>query len=130
VLQAIYLIRYMTMRKRILVLDDDTGVLSAVERVLKANGFATDVYHTVEAFLSGAPLHDASCLVLDINLNGRCGIELKRQLARSGMLLPVIFMTGDDREATRQAALEAGCVAYLRKPFSSSALMNAITKIL
>jgi DNA-binding response OmpR family regulator len=44
--------------------------------------------------------------------------------------LPVIFMTGDDQEATRQAAMEAGCAAYLRKPFSSSALMNAITNIL
>jgi CheY-like chemotaxis protein len=42
--------------------------------------------------------------------------------------LPVIFMTGDDQEATRQAAMDAGCVAYLRKPFSSSALINAITK--
>jgi FixJ family two-component response regulator len=116
------------MHKRILVLDDDASVLGAVERVLKANGFAPEVYDNVERFLNEAPLHDASCLVLDINLNGRCGIELKWQLTHSGVSLPVIFMTGDDKEATRQAALEAGCVAYLRKPFSSSALINAITK--
>jgi FixJ family two-component response regulator len=116
------------MHKRVIVLDDDASVLGAVERVLKANGFAPQVYDTVEEFLRGAPLHDALCIVLDINLNGRCGIELKRQLTRSGVSLPVIFMTGDEKEATRQAALEAGCVAYLRKPFSSSALMNAITK--
>jgi FixJ family two-component response regulator len=116
------------MHKRIIVLDDDASVLGAVERVLRANGFNAEVYNTVETFLRGASLDDASCLVLDINLNGACGIELKRQLTHSGVSLPVIFMTGDDKEVTRQAALEAGCVAYLRKPFSSSALMNAITK--
>jgi FixJ family two-component response regulator len=119
-----------TTQKRITVLDDDGSVLGAVERVLKANGFAAELYDTVEEFLSDAVLGDASCLVLDINLNGRCGIELRRQLTRSGVSLPVIFMTGDDQEATRQAAMEAGCAAYLRKPFSSSALMNAITNIL
>jgi FixJ family two-component response regulator len=118
----------MAKHSRIVVVDDDPSVLCAVERVLKANGFAAEVYDTVEALLSGATLRDASCLVLDINLNGTCGIELKRQLTRSGVSLPVIFMTGDDKEATRQAALEAGCVAYLRKPFSSSALMTAIIK--
>jgi FixJ family two-component response regulator len=67
------------MHKRIIVLDDDTSVLAAVERTLKANGFTPEGYDTVEEFLADAPLHDASCLILDINLNGRCGIELKRQ---------------------------------------------------
>jgi FixJ family two-component response regulator len=119
----------MTMHKRIIVLDDDTSVLAAVERTLKANGFTPEGYDTVEEFLADAPLHDASCLILDINLNGRCGIELKRQLARSGVSLPVIFITGDERDATRQAALEAGCVAFLRKPFSSTALMTVIKQI-
>ena len=50
-------------------------------------------------------------------------------MRRSGVSLPVIFITGADNEATRQAALEAGCVAYLEKPFPSSALIEAIEKI-
>ena len=61
--------------KRILVLDDDTSVLEAVERVLKAQGFDVEVFDTVR-FLGGARLGDASCLVLDINLNGVSGIDL------------------------------------------------------
>jgi FixJ family two-component response regulator len=117
------------MGKRIIGLDDDAAFRAAVERTLKANGFTAEGYDTVEEFLTDAPLHDASCLILDINLNGRCGIELKRQLARSGVSLPVIFITGDERDATRQAALEAGCVAFLRKPFSSTALMTVIKQI-
>jgi len=75
--------------KRISILDNDASILGAVDRVLKANGFATEVYDTVEGFLSDASLHDASCLV---NLNGRCGIELRRQLTQAGVSLPVIFM--------------------------------------
>jgi FixJ family two-component response regulator len=119
----------MTNRKLIVVLDDDAGVLRAVERVLKAHGFHAEVFNTVESFLEGARLTDASCLVLDINLNGACGIELKRQLTRSGVTLPVIFMTGADNQATRQAAMEVGCAAYLRKPFPSSALIDVINQV-
>jgi len=103
-------------------------MLGSVERVLRANGFVAEIYSTVEAFRANAHLDDASCLILDINLNGACGIELKRQLTRSGVSLPVIFMTGDDKEATRQSAIEAGCVAYLRKPFAASALLKAVAR--
>ena len=115
--------------KKIFVLDDDTSVLGAVKRVLKAHGFGVEVFDTVEGFLSGACLGDALCLVLDIDLNGTSGIELKRQLTSAGISVPVIFITGADKEGNRQAALKAGCVAYLEKPFPSSALIEAIEKI-
>jgi FixJ family two-component response regulator len=114
--------------KRIIVLDDDTSVLGAIKRVLLAHGFDVEGFDTVERFLAGARLSRASCLVLDIDLNGTCGMELKRRLTRSGVSLPVIFITGADNEAARQAALEAGCVAFLEKPFLSSALIAAIRK--
>ena len=61
--------------------------------------------------------------------NGESGIERSRKLTRSGVSLPVIFMSGSDYEASREAALQAGCVAYLRKPFPSSALIEAIKQI-
>jgi FixJ family two-component response regulator len=109
----------MANRKRIIVLDDDTSFLGALERVLTAHDFDAEVFDTVESFLGSARIREASCLVWDINLNGTCGIELKRRLTRSGVSLPVIFITGADNEAARKAALEAGCVAYLPKPFSS-----------
>ena len=95
----------------------------------EAHGFDAEVFETVEGFRGGARLGDASCLVLDINLNGESGIELQRQLRASGVSLPVIFMSGSDYEASREAALEAGCVAYLRKPFPSRRLIEAIKQI-
>jgi FixJ family two-component response regulator len=73
-------------------------------------------------------VHTATCLLLDINLSGISGIELQRRLAASGSKCPVIFMTAEDDEATRNQAMDAGCIAYLRKPFARHALLDAIGK--
>src|SRR5688572_736493 len=119
----------MAKTKRIIVLDDDISVLTAVDRVLKMHGFTAEVFREIEAFRKGAHFDGASCLVLDINLNGHCGIELRRQLAREGVSVPVIFITAVDNSATRAAALQAGCVAYLQKPFASRDLIGAIEQV-
>jgi FixJ family two-component response regulator len=113
-------------RKLILVLDDDPSVLRAVERLLKAHGFDAEAFLTIDSFIERAHLRAAICLVLDINLNGSSGIDLKRKLNDARIALPVIFITARDEEVTRRAALSAGCVAYLSKPFSSKDLVEAI----
>jgi FixJ family two-component response regulator len=104
-------------------------MLTAFERVLKLHGFDPEVFDTVEAFRAGACLEKASCLVLDIHLDGHCGIALRKELAGEGLSIPVIFITGVDNNATRQAALQAGCVAYLQKPFPSRDLIDAIEQV-
>ena len=116
----------MTKHRLVLVVDDDPSILGAVARLLKVRGFDTKVFNTVESFLDRANLCDATCLVLDIHLNGMSGIELWRQLMLSGIELPVIFITANDSETTRKAAMEAGCVAYLPKPFPTKLLIDAI----
>ena len=116
----------MVSRKPILVLDDDHSVLKAVERLLKVRGFDVETFPTIEIFTEHGNPRTASCLVLDINLNGSSGIELKRKLNEAGIAPPVIFITGRDEDVTRRAALSAGCVAYLRKPFSSKEFVEAI----
>jgi FixJ family two-component response regulator len=115
-----------TTRKLVLVVDDDPSVLGAVERLLRIHGFETEVFNTVESFLDHANFCGATCLVLDVHLSGMSGIELSRQLMRSGIELPVVFITANDSEATRKAAIETGCVAYLTKPFPTKLLMDAI----
>ena len=70
----------MASRKLIIVRDDDASVLGAVDRVLRAHRFDTQVFDTIEGFLGGARLSEASCLVLDVNVNGASGIELQHQL--------------------------------------------------
>lgn len=113
-------------RRLVIVLDDDPGVLKGIQRLLTACGFDSELYSSVPEFQLRARLHSALCLILDINLNGESGIHVRRQLAVTSPSIPVIFITANDSEGTRRAALEAGCVAYLVKPFSAKALMDAI----
>jgi CheY-like chemotaxis protein len=113
-------------RNLVIVVDDDPSILRAVQRVLQVHGFDTQVFNSVDAFITSAHLGEAVCLVLDVHLQHRSGIELERQLTRSGHSLPVIFITAVESDATRRAAVDAGCVAYLHKPFPSALLIEAV----
>jgi FixJ family two-component response regulator len=119
----------MSIRRQVVaVIDDDPAMRKAIERLLGAKGFDVEAFASAEAFLAGAAASEATCLVLDIHLGGMSGIELRRRLAESGSRLPVVFITALDDEATRKEAMEAGCVAFLRKPFLSHLLIDAIEK--
>jgi FixJ family two-component response regulator len=112
--------------KLVVVVDDDWDVLTSLERLLNVSGFATETYSSGEAFLASTACSRASCLILDIHLGGMSGLELRRHLAASGSELPIIFMTAFNDEAARHAATEAGCIAFLRKPFPAKTLIAAI----
>jgi FixJ family two-component response regulator len=114
--------------KIIFVIDDDPGFRKSVALLLEKLGFKTELYGSAEAFLSSprsAPSRDG-CIVLDIHLKGMSGIELAKRLADGGQALPIIFVTGNDNETVRKAALAQNCVAYLPKPFAAKALSQAI----
>ena len=112
--------------RAVFVLDDDRSVRTGIQRLIRVHGFETKLFDSIEAFDRGADLGDAICLVLDINLDGSSGIELRRRLTASGYSVPVIFITASDEEAIRRDALDAGCIAYLTKPFPAKALIEAI----
>ena len=116
----------MSVLRKVTVIDDDPTMLKAIERLLRVKGFDVETFASAEAFLAGPGT--ASCLVLDIHLGGMSGIELRRRLVASGARPPTIFITAVDDEATHKEAMEAGCVAYLRKPFLASLLIGAIDK--
>jgi FixJ family two-component response regulator len=108
--------------------DDDPGARKAFKRLLSACGYQVLVYESAEQFLECPSGAVACCLVADINLgDGMSGIELGRTLAAQDRRpLPIIFMTGSDNPSLRLEAIELGCVAYLRKPFASDELNDAI----
>lgn len=110
------------------VVDDDPSMLRAMETLLDAHGFGTLLFASAEEFLAQGAATKAKCLLLDINLGGISGIELHKQLARSGSRLPTIFMTALDDEVTRSHAIGAGAIAFLRKPFPARQLIDAIEK--
>ena len=112
----------------VIVVDDNAGFLKSVARLLAHNGIESRTFASAEALLDSGSAQTATCLLLDIHLGGISGIELQRRLAASGSKCPVIFMTGNDNDATRNEAMDAGCIAYLRKPFAQNVLLNAISK--
>jgi len=102
--------------RTIAVIEDDPSILQGLKRLLSAHGFRVRPFASVESFL-GIANYEVDCLLLDIHLGGISGIDLQRRLTSSGTDLPVIFMTAIDSQATRQEAFDAGCIAYLKKPF-------------
>ncbi|MDQ0323822.1 FixJ family two-component response regulator [Pararhizobium capsulatum DSM 1112] len=112
------------------VVDDDPSMLRSVERLLTANGFMTEGYPSAEGFLRRAQLENVHCLVLDIHLGGMSGVELWNSLRQRGSNLPIIFMTAVEDETLERAAVDAGCVAYLRKPFQAKSLIAAVNRAL
>ena len=112
----------------VIVVDDDASLLRSVERLLAHNGILSRTFASAEALLESDGAQTATCLLVDIHLGGISGIELHRRLAASGSKRPVIFMTASDDEAIRDEALDAGCVAYLQKPFARQDLLDAISK--
>jgi FixJ family two-component response regulator len=115
-------------RKAVFVVDDDPGMLRGLKRLLREYGFDAVLFDSAEAFQCEANLDDAFCIVLDVNLNDSSGIDLRQQLKSRGISVPVIFITGNDSDATRAAALESGCSAYLTKPFPAQSLIDPIAK--
>jgi FixJ family two-component response regulator len=112
----------------VIVVDDNAGILKSVVRLLALHGIESRTFASAEALLESDSVQTATCLLLDIHLGGISGIELQRRLAASGSKCPIIFMTGKDEEATRNEAVDAGCIAYLRKPFAGHLLLDAIGK--
>jgi len=112
------------------VVDDDDSFARAIGRLLRASGFEISTYPSAEAFLATTPLPSVDCLVLDIQLGGMSGVELQQRLHELGDLTPIIFVTAHDAPEVRDEAVRAGCVAYLRKPVASRALLEAVARAL
>jgi FixJ family two-component response regulator len=115
--------------RTVAIIDDNPSMLKGLDRLLSAHGFRVRTFTSAELFLESLADCEADCLLLDIHLGGISGIDLQRRLTSSGADLPVIFMTAIDNEATRQEAFDAGCVAYLRKPFLAKLLIDAINRV-
>ena len=115
-------------RNHVLVVDDDLGMLRALKRLLRQHDYEPILFSSAQAFKSHTDFEKAACVVLDINLNDGSGIELRHGLKAAGVSAPVIYITGNEDPAVRRAALDSGCVAFLKKPFSAQSLIEPLKK--
>lgn len=115
-------------RKAVFVVDDDPSMLKGMRRLLRQHGYETVPFDTVRALKKYCRFDQAFCIVLDINLADGSGIELRRHLTESGVNVPIIYITGNDNDTTRMAAMASGCLAYLTKPFTAQSLIEPIQR--
>ncbi len=108
------------------VVDDDESVRDSLPALLSECGFEVQVFSSAEAFLASGSLDMINCVVLDVAMPGMSGLELLQELRRRQRTTPIIFITGDADDAMRSRLLKLGAVECLSKPFSDTALLEAL----
>jgi FixJ family two-component response regulator len=112
------------------VVDDDGSVRESLPDLLREFGFASQAFSSAEEFLASDSVDKTKCLILDIAMPGMTGPDLQRELTRRRQEIPIVFITADADETIRTRALEQGAVECLFKPFSDTALLEAVNAAL
>lgn len=114
----------------IYIVDDDEAVRRGLTALLRAKGYTVETFSSADAFLDGVPAQPFGCALVDIRLPRMSGLELQREIKRRAIPLPVIIITGHGDVPVAVAALKAGAVDFLEKPFDSGAILGAIDEAL
>src|SRR5882724_1110183 len=109
----------------VFVVDDDPSVRRSTERLLRSGGLNVQTYSSAREFLRHPP-EGPACLVLDVRMPGLSGMDLQRELAQSGIHIPIIFITAHGDIPMTVRAMKAGAVEFLTKPFRGRSLVDAV----
>ena len=120
----------MVMNTLVSVVDDDQSVRESLPDLLKHFGFAVQAFSSAEEFLASSYITETRCLILDIGLPGMSGPELQRELISRQQFIPIVFITAHVGDSVRERILNQGAVACLLKPFSDTALLEAVNAAL
>ena len=108
------------------IVDDDPSVREGLSRLLTSAGFLVNAFSSAETYLNSDQLGKTDCLLLDVRMPGKTGVELERQLAAKRSKVPIIFITAHGEEIAAAQAVDVRPRTVLIKPFSEEALLNAI----
>ena len=117
-------------RSLVSVVDDDESVRESLPDLIRQFGFAAQAFSSAEAFLASDVLTETSCLLLDIAMPGMTGTELQEELMRRRYTIPIVFVTANGDRTVRPRVIAQGAVECLFKPFSETALLDAINAAL
>ena len=112
------------------IVDDDESVREALPDLLREFGFAVEVFSSAEEFLASDAGSRTRCLVLDIRMPGMSGLDLQRELVHRRQAIPLVFITADRDEKLCSRLTAEGAVDCLFKPFSETALVDAVNAAL
>jgi FixJ family two-component response regulator len=116
----------MNPRLLVSIVDDDESVRESLPDLLKEFGFASQAFASAQEFLVSEGIARTQCLILDVAMPGMGGPELQEELNRRKIRLPIIFITGHRDERLRSRLIEQGAIACLIKPFSDTAMLDAL----
>src|ERR1700674_2768864 len=110
----------------VFVIDDDVSVRDGVTDLLRSVGLGVESFGSTQEFLQSKRPDAPGCIVLDVRLPGPSGLEFQRTLTKSGILLPVIFISGHGDISMSVQAIKAGAIDFLTKPLHEQKLLDAI----
>jgi FixJ family two-component response regulator len=108
------------------IVDDDESLRRALRNLLGSVGFRVETFASAETFLQSTHRERTGCLVLDLWMPGMNGLDLLRHLSAAGARIPAVILTAHGDDETRERSLQSGAVAFLRKPFNGTALLDAV----
>jgi len=120
----------MSKRSLVSVVDDDESVRESLPDMLRQLGFAAQAFPSAEAFLASEVVGETRCLILDVAMPGMSGPDLQQELTRRRQEIPIVFITAHEDGTIRPRLLARGAVECLFKPFSETALLDALNAAL
>jgi FixJ family two-component response regulator len=120
----------MITRSLVSIVDDDESVRESLPDMVRQFGFAAQAFSSAEAFLGSDFVDQTRCLILDVAMPGMSGPDLQRELASRRQKIPIVFITASGDKTIRSRVLADGAVECLFKPFSETALLDALNAAL
>ncbi len=111
------------------IVDDDQSIRKATTRLIESVGLNVRTFGSAEEFLAAGHIEESGCLILEVRLPGLSGLELQQHLVAANCRIPIIFITAHNDHEVRARALAAGALDFLQKPFSDTALIQAIDSL-
>src|SRR5271165_4185726 len=108
------------------VIDDDSSIRESLGFLLRSAGLKVQAFSSAQEFLTSPPVEALGCLVVDVELPGKSGLDLQQGLASCDAQIPIIFITGHGDIPMSVRAMKAGAIEFLTKPFSDEDLLSAI----
>ena len=117
-----------TDRPLIAIVDDDELFRRSIERLVRSAGFSVRTFGSAEDFLERGDLDRTACAIIDMKLPGMNGLDLQQRLITRPRPMPIVFVSAHEEAIMRANALRAGAIAFLKKPFDNSTLLDALSR--